>query len=54
MCQLLMSIAQKRTGEHKKSLETITSCINKFTDFKDAYLVRGQKYLLNKQNQKAL
>lgn len=41
MCQVLMSIAQKRTGEHVKSLETITKCIEQFPDCKDAYLVRG-------------
>jgi hypothetical protein len=41
MCQVLMSIAQKRTGEHVKSLETISNCIDQFPDFKDAYLVRG-------------
>ena len=49
-----MSIAQKRTGEHVKSLETISNCIEQFPDFKDAYLVRGQQYLLKKQHQKAL
>ena len=54
LCLLMMSIAQKRTGDHKKSLETITKCITQYPEYKDAYLVRGQTYLLSKQYQRAL
>lgn len=51
---LIMSIAQHRMGEHQDSLDTVSQCINQFPDFKDAYLVRGQKYLLQKKPQNAL
>lgn len=51
---LMKSIAQQRMGEHGLSMDTITLCINQFPDFKDSYLVRGHKYLLKSQNQKAL
>lgn len=51
---LIMAIAQQRMGEHKASIDTVTHCINLFNDFKDAYLVRGQKYLLTKMLQNAL
>lgn len=53
-CLLLKSIIQRKIGEHDHCVLTATECINKYPDFKDAYLVRGQINLLQKRNQKAV
>ena len=53
-CLLLKSIIQRKIGEHDQCILTATECINKYPDFKDAYLVRGQINLLQKRNQKAV
>lgn len=51
---LLKAIVQKKVGDHDQSIDTLSNCISQFDDFKDAYLVRGQTYLLRKNSQKAL
>ncbi len=51
---LVMSIAQHRMGEQQASLDTLNQCVISFPEFKDAYLIRGQKNLLMKKCQKAL
>ena len=53
-CNLLKSIVQRKIGEHDQCLMTATECINKYPEFKDAYLVRGQINLLQKRSQKAV
>ena len=53
-CHLLKSIIQRKIGEHDQCLLTANECINKYPEFKDAYLVRGQINLLQKKSQKAV
>jgi len=53
-CLLMKSIIQRKIGEHEECVQTATECINKFPEFKDAYLVRGQINLLQKKSQKAV
>ena len=43
---LAKAIVQKKVGDHEEALETLSNCIAQFAEFKDAYLVRGQTYLL--------
>ena len=51
---LTKCVAQRRIGDHDRAIETVTECIKLFNDFKDAYLVRGQCYLLKNLSHKAL
>ena len=46
---LLKSIIQRKIGDHEKALETASFCISSFPDFQNAYLVRGQTYLILKK-----
>ena len=50
---LMKSIVYKRIGDHDLALETVSACINQFSAYKDAYLLRGQVSLLLKKPQKA-
>jgi len=50
---LMKSIVYKRIGDHDNALSAISSCINQFPSYKDAYLLRGQISLLLKKPQKA-
>jgi tetratricopeptide (TPR) repeat protein len=54
MALLLKSIIQRKIGEHERALETISTCITNFAEFHNAYLVRGQTYLLMGKGEKAL
>lgn len=42
---ILLSIAYKRQGEEQEAQDTLTKCIQKFPDYSEAYLARGQSFL---------
>ena len=57
MCQqafVLLSIAHKRLGEGQNAIQDLLQCIETFPSYPDAYLARGQTYLLQEDFSVAL
>lgn len=48
-CLLLKAIVQRRIGEHDGAIDAATEVIRLYPEYKDAYFVRGQNYLLKKR-----
>ena len=53
-CLLLRAIIQRRIGEHDGAIDAASEVIRLYPEYKDAYFVRGQNYLLKKRPQKAV
>lgn len=53
-CLLLKAIVQRRIGEHDGAIDAASEVIRLYPDYRDAYFVRGQNYLLKKRPQKAV
>ena len=42
---MLLSIAHKRLGEVQNAIQDLEQCIEKFPQYPDSYLARGQAFL---------
>ena len=51
---VLLSIAHKRLGEQQNAIQDLQLCIERFPQYPDAYLARGQTLLHLEKFEKAL